>query len=88
MKAMVYTGYGPPEVLQLRGEAVTRFRNGVGRLQETPEDLVFLKELIEAGKMRSVIDRCYSLEQTAETHRYVESGQKTSSVVITVEHDG
>jgi NADPH:quinone reductase-like Zn-dependent oxidoreductase len=59
---------------------------GIGRYRK--EDVLLLKELIEAGEYRPVIDRRYPLEDVIEATKYVETQQKTGNVVLTIARNG
>lgn len=70
------------KALTTKGSYVTVDGQGIAKIRN--EDILFLQELMAAGKLKSVIDRRYRLEQIPEAHRYAETGRKKGSLVITL----
>ncbi|KPJ95447.1 MAG: hypothetical protein AMJ53_02740 [Gammaproteobacteria bacterium SG8_11] len=83
----ISTAFGLTLVLKMLLTSITNNRKViVGIANETPDELIFVKDLIEVGTIKPVIGRRYHFEEIAEAHRYVERGHKTGNAVITVDN--
>lgn len=80
--------FDPISILRGLWTSLTGSKKVVGGMAvESQESLISIKELIETGKLRPVIDRCYPMKQVAQAHQYVDQGHKKGNVVLTVAQD-
>jgi NADPH:quinone reductase-like Zn-dependent oxidoreductase len=82
---ILYVSFKMKQLFQMLWTSVLGSKKVICALSsENPPDLVLIKDLVEAGNIKPVIDRCYPFEQAAEAHRYVEKGSRRGGVVITL----